>query len=388
MVGLKKGWVYERMSVLIIGNRKNKEFEQLRYYLLKLEIPYIEQITTVDKAIKEILPKMEDNIYAIIYDVRLTSDTVYKVYRKLKRLRKKTNIPIILSVNKNEINLFENIFEIGIFDFIEKPYKYIHVKGRVLSAIKYRKEATLRQLKDDYSQMDLNFAKNVQYNALTPSLQMEHVQYDGLYITSNTLGGDMYCWFKINDDLSAVLLYDVMGHGIASSLVSMSIHSLLKGIITRLIDPVLVVTELNRHLYELFYNEEEMDGFLITAIYVLIDTKRGIIHYVNAAHPTGYLIGESGETVNLSSNTPILGLFPKVKVVKKTITLAKWNRIILYTDGLCTLDESKFFAASKFYPYLEQDNAQFLRKFSRDYRLFSKQHKDDISVVSITINKE
>lgn len=374
------------MSVLIIGDKKNKEIELLQYYLLKLEITTIHQVSTVDKALKEVLPKKEEKVNAIIYDVKLTSDTIYEVYRKLKLLHKRTEIPIILSVNIGEINQIENIFEMGMFDFIEKPYQYIHVKGRLLSAIKYRKEATLRQLKDDYSKMDLNFAKNVQKNALTPSLQMGGVQYDGLYITSNTLGGDMYCWYKINDHLSAVLLYDVMGHGVASSLVTMSIHSLLKGMITRLIDPVLVVTELNRHLYELFYNEEEMDGFLLTAIYVLIDTKTGIIHYVNASHPTGYLIGQSGETVDLSSNTPILGLFPKIKVVKKTLLAAKWNRILLYTDGIYTLEESSTFDASKFYPYLEQENAEFLRNFGRDYKLFSKQHRDDITVVSVTIN--
>lgn len=90
----------------------------------------------------------------------------------------------------------------------------------------------------------------------------------------------MYCWFKINDHLTAVLLYDAMGHGIAASLVTMSIRSLLKGIITKLIDPVMVIRELNRQIYELF-SDEDMDRFLMTAIYILIDTKNGTLHYVN-----------------------------------------------------------------------------------------------------------
>ncbi len=70
----------------------------------------------------------------------------------------------------------------------------------------------------------------------------------------------MYSWFKINDDLTAVLLYDAMGHGIAASLVTMSIKSLLRGIITRLIDPVAVIHELNHQIYELF-SDEDMDRF-------------------------------------------------------------------------------------------------------------------------------
>ena len=70
----------------------------------------------------------------------------------------------------------------------------------------------------------------------------------------------MYCWFKINDHLTAILLYDAMGHGIAASLVTMSIRSLLKGMITKLIDPVAVIQELNRQIYELF-SDEDMDRF-------------------------------------------------------------------------------------------------------------------------------
>lgn len=374
------------MSVLIIGDKRSKGIDLLRYYLIKLEIPDIHQIETVEDVIEGKISKKEEEINVIIYDVQLTSDTILKVYKNLHQLSKKTDIPIVLSVNKGEINQFENIFEMGIFDFIEKPYQYIHVKGRILSAIKYRKEATLRQIQDNYSKMDLDFAITVQKKALTPSLQMDGIQYDGLYIPSDTLGGDMYSWYKINDHLSAVLLYDVMGHGLASSLVTMSIQSLIKGIITRLIDPILVITELNRHLYELFYDESEMDGFLLTAIYILIDTKTGTIHYVNASHPTGYLIGKSEETVTLSANTPILGLFPKIKVVKKTIKLAKWSRIVLYTDGISTLEENKNFDASRFYPYLKYGNTKFLRKLTEDYELNSKQYQDDITVVSITIN--
>ena len=65
---------------------------------------------------------------------------------------------------------------------------------------------------------------------------------------------------------------------------SKSIQSLLKGIITRLIDPVSVIKELNRHVFQLFHNEMEMDRYLLAAVYVLIDTKKGTIQYVNTAH--------------------------------------------------------------------------------------------------------
>lgn len=76
-------------------------------------------------------------------------------------------------------------------------------------------------------QKDLFVAKIPKECTISP-LNLEHIQVDGLYVTSNTLGGDMYCWFKINEHLTAILLYDAMGHGIAASLVTMSIGILIK----------------------------------------------------------------------------------------------------------------------------------------------------------------
>ncbi len=63
--------------------------------------------------------------------------------------------------------------------------------------------------------------------------------------------------------------------------------------------------------------------FLMTAIYILIDTKNGTLHYVNAAHPSGFLYGKYGETVFLPANTPILGLFPTIQINKKNDTFIR-----------------------------------------------------------------
>lgn len=176
-------------------------------------------------------------------------------------------------------------------------------------------------------------AKNVQKSALTPPLHKAHIQIDGFYVTSNVLGRDMYCWFEVSEHQTAIILYDVMGHGVASSLVTMSIRSLLRGMMTRLADPDLVLQERNRHINEL-YKDEYMDSYLVTAIYLLIDTKMQTLQYVNAGHPTGYLFFDEQTTVPLQANAPILGLLPSLKFTKQQMDLRAHQRIILYTDGL------------------------------------------------------
>lgn len=43
-------------------------------------------------------------------------------------------------------------------------------------------------------------------------------------------------------------MMDFMGHGVSAALINMSIRSLLRGLITRAIDPILVAKQLNEHM--------------------------------------------------------------------------------------------------------------------------------------------
>ncbi|MGE7093052.1 SpoIIE family protein phosphatase [Lysinibacillus sp. NPDC048646] len=371
------------MAVLIIGSVSNDVLRMQKYFH-RIDIKNIHCFTTTEAAMNYLLDDFKEELDLIIYDAKLTLKNCEEICQQIEVLQSWSDAPILLSTSYEKSITIDRVFEAGIFDFILKPFDFTHFKTRIQVALKYRGEAKLRKQQESSIHKDLTIAKKFQKNALSPPLNLKHIQIDGLYVTSNTLGGDMYSWFKINEDLTAVLLYDAMGHGIAASLVTMSIKSLLKGIITRLIDPVAVIHELNHQIYELF-SDEDMDRFLMTAIYILIDTKSGTLHYVNAAHPSGFLYGKYGETVFLPANTPILGLFPTIQINKKMIPLSGWHRIILYTDGLLTLNEEQVIDFDFFHSYASQDNAYALQKFSKKYDLSENKYSDDITIVSVTI---
>ncbi|WP_341302092.1 SpoIIE family protein phosphatase [Lysinibacillus sp. FSL H8-0500] len=372
------------MSVLIIGNVSN-DVLRLQKYFHRINIQNIHCFSTHEAAMNYLFnSSLKEELELIILDVKMTLKNCEEICQHIHALKNWIDVPILLSTTYEKTVTIDRAFEAGIFDFILKPFDFTQFKTRIQVASKYQQEVKIRKQQESMIQKDLFVAKRFQKNALSPPLNLEYVQIDGLYVTSNTLGGDMYCWFKINDHLTGILLYDVMGHGIAASLVTMSIRSLLKGIITKLIDPVAAIQELNRQIYELF-SDEDMDRFLITAIYILIDTKNRTLHYVNAAHPSGFLFGKYGETVFLPANTPILGLFPTIQINKKMIPLSGWHRIILYTDGLLTVNGQNSIDMDFFYTYASQDNSYALQKFSQEYNLFDNDYTDDITVVSITI---
>lgn len=370
------------MTILIIGDEDN-DVLKIRENLQQLKLPTILVSPSAYTAIQSEHLFLEEDIMLIIYDANLNLDNCEAHCREIEMLTAWRDVPILLATSYEKPVILERLLDVGIFDFILKPFHFIQLKTRVQIALKYYEETKKRKDHEYQLKKDLAIARNVQKSALSERLELPYIEIDGIYFTSQSLGGDMYCWYKIDDGLTAVMLFDVMGHGVSAALVTMSIRSLLKGIIMRLIDPVCVIKEMNRKMYELFYTGG-LDSFLVTAIYVLVDKKNGVLQYVNASHPEGVMFGKYGETVMLHANSPILGLFPTIQVQAKSIRLTGWHRIILYTDGLFTLYPDQKIDWSFFHSYSSQNSDLMFRKLTEKYGLSYLPLEDDITVVSIT----
>ncbi|UUZ97697.1 serine/threonine-protein phosphatase [Paenibacillus sp. P25] len=129
------------------------------------------------------------------------------------------------------------------------------------------------------------------------------------------------------------MLLDIMGHGISSSLVCMFISSVMQDTITRYVSPEFVITELNRYMNQLNGKKHSV-SYYFTAIYLLIDTERKTIEYVNAGHPPGLLFEEGKPPVYLNPGACAVGFFDQMEITKQTFTYERPIRIVLYTDGL------------------------------------------------------
>ncbi|AXH98231.1 fused response regulator/phosphatase [Sporosarcina sp. PTS2304] len=370
------------MTIIIIGDESN-DVLTIRVNLEQLGLHNIHLFQSAYEAIQYEHVFLKEEIRLIIYDANLHVENCEAHCREIEALTVWRGVPILLATSYEKPVLFERVLEVGIFDFILKPFDVMQLKNRIQIALKYYEETKKRKEHERQLQMDLKIAKNVQKSALTENLSLPHIEIDGIYFTSQSLGGDMYCWFQLNDDLTAVMIFDVMGHGVPAALVTMSIRSLLKEIIVKLIDPVHVIKEMNRKIYELFYTDG-LDSYLVTAIYAIIDKKNSTLQYVNASHPEGVMFGKYGETVKMHANSPILGLFPTIQVQAKSIRLTGWHRIILYTDGLLTLYPDQLIDWDFFHSYSAQNNGLLLRKFTEKYGLCYLPLEDDITVVSIT----
>ncbi|WP_226666370.1 SpoIIE family protein phosphatase [Metabacillus litoralis] len=179
----------------------------------------------------------------------------------------------------------------------------------------------------------LELARKIQETSLADSIEHEHIQIESYYKASSELSGDMYGFYRIDQDRYGIIILDVMGHGVSSALITMSLHSLFQRLISNGNSTEMVMKELDNYLHRLFHNNEETRHYC-TAIYLLIDTASQIIEFINAGHPPALLQKQDGSQHELETTSPPLGSFEHTTFKAKSFTYTKGDRLLLYTDGV------------------------------------------------------
>lgn len=187
----------------------------------------------------------------------------------------------------------------------------------------------IRMLKNKIN--ELTIAKEIQEKSLQPPIHDDNVQISTFYSASEELSGDFYMWWKVDDDKYGFLIIDVMGHGVSSALITMSIQSVTREIALREQSPEIVMQELSKYMFDLFHGEGHM--YYFTGIYILLDTKQKRMTYVNGGHPTGLWKEKDGNIVRLASTCPPIGLSEQSPVISEDISYSNMGRLVLCTDG-------------------------------------------------------
>ncbi|WP_186576054.1 SpoIIE family protein phosphatase [Aquibacillus kalidii] len=183
------------------------------------------------------------------------------------------------------------------------------------------------------TQRELELAKKIQETSLTDDIANEQLQIESYYNASHELSGDIYGFYQINKSQYGVILLDVMGHGISSALITMSLEALFQRLISKGMPTDLVLKELDDHLHALFYNNEDAWHYC-TAIYLFIDTERQTIEYINAGHPPALYQDSHGQQKELNTSTPPIGTFKGIDFRSTSFSYQKGSKLLLYTDGI------------------------------------------------------
>ncbi|BAU29917.1 sigma-B regulation protein RsbU (phosphoserine phosphatase) [Aneurinibacillus soli] len=264
--------------------------------------------------------------------------------------------------------------------------------GNVMNYVAVLIDITESRRVEEKLKKEIWLARQVQRVMLSEPIENKYIRINGIYRPSEDLGGDMYCWYRIDEHRYGVIIIDVAGHGVSASLVSSSIRSLLRGMIVRLQTPTLVMQELNEQMFRLFKEKEPeglYSGFYFTAIYLLIDTNRQMVWYANAGHTPGRAINDEGEVYILDQGCVPIGMVPDIQVEEGLFSYTSSTKIVLFTDGFVEkpgtfLSESLADLDERMKRHYFLDNQLFVECLLNE-QVAQIELEDDISLVSVQL---
>ena len=328
-----------------------------------------------------------NEIDLILLDIMMPEIDGLEVCRRLQKEEKFKDIPIIFVTALEDANKLAEALDIGAMDYITKPINKVELLARMRVALRLKSELNWHKEQEENLRNELDLATQVQRNLLSSPLREEHIKIEASYLPSFKLAGDMYYWYKIDENRYGIILLDVMGHGVSASLVCMFISSVLRETIKCLIDPELVMKDLNKYM-TLLHNENDNIPYYFTAIYLVVNTEDRTIEYVNAGHPSGYVLVDETNVVELNRGSCAVGFFDEIKVEKTVIPFEKNAQIVLFTDGVLEAIASvEFEAEEKLRNFTERKWGELEEEIEGFYKEEQKEaQSDDMCLIMIQAN--
>jgi len=178
---------------------------------------------------------------------------------------------------------------------------------------------------------DLELASKVQRNLL-PTAPPDLL---GLQIAAHTqpariVGGDYYDFYDCPTGAHGVVIADVMGKGLAASMIMSNLQASLRILGPEYDTPDALAARLN----ELFRHNLKLIRFISMCV-VTLDPEVGLLRYCNAGHNPPLLWEAASGTIHwLRPTGPALGLVPAADFSTGTAPFTSGDLLLLYTDGL------------------------------------------------------
>ena len=157
------------------------------------------------------------------------------------------------------------------------------------------------------------------------------------------MAGDFLNYFALDERHIAVYVVDVSGHGVASSLLAVTIGRLLTPQLSAsslllkegeageilVVPPAEVANELNRR-----FPMEQQNGLFFTMLYGVLDLETLEFCFVSAGHDPVVHISENGMPKLIEGEGMGIGWVEDLEYTNQTIPLEPGDRVYLYSDGI------------------------------------------------------
>ena len=183
-------------------------------------------------------------------------------------------------------------------------------------------------LENERVQRQLDMASDVQ-KRMMPSEPPDLFPFDiaARYLPSFELGGDFYDFVPLDGHLG-IAVGDVVGKGVAASLLMASVRAFLRAFAQDVYDLAEIVSQVNRAM-----TQGTLDNEFVTLFYGVIDPSNRRLTYCNAGHEPPLLL-RGGQIIRLEVGGMIVGIDAQQQYERAVVDLKRNDLLVIYTDGL------------------------------------------------------
>ena len=296
----------------------------------------------------------------ILLDVMMPGLDGFEVLRRLRETHATTDLPVIMATAKDNSEDVVHALGLGANDYVTKPLDFQVVAARIALQVALKRSVEQvrglekkladrnRDLEAANNRMsrDLRAAARIQ-EAFLPQVSPEvaDLTFAWAFRPCDELAGDGLNAIQLDENSAAIYVLDVSGHGVASSLLSVSLSRLLSppgdpaSLLIRggdgpdqsdPIGPGEVAGRLNR-LFPFELNTEQYS----TLAFGIVDVGSREFRYTLAGHPGPIYLPVAGPPRVLEGRGCPIGLADADRPFAEwAISLDPGDRIYLYSDGI------------------------------------------------------
>lgn len=373
--------------------------------LLQLETDY--QVLTFQSPVEALLAIQRQPIDAVISDFLMTELTGLQFLGEVKKVYP-TAPRILLTGYADKGNAINAINEIGLYQYIEKPWDNEHIKMVLRNGIQNKTlEETLHQklkeldesvrscdalaTREGLIRQELSQARQVQRNLLPKSYPCSTgFRFAATFMPALEIGGDFYDFQILPDGRVGILVADATGHGIQAALST----ALLKFAFATTIDSGKPLAEIVAAMSDIL-RKGLPENVYVAGMVAILDTETHKMQIINAGLPHPILLKPGACCIE---RVPVNGLFLGIDLPganfpgeSTEISLNPGERILLYTDGVSESsgEDGLQFDDGDMAKHLESalqrtvdEMVESLAKTALEFR-DSRQEPDDITIVAI-----
>jgi phosphoserine phosphatase RsbU/P len=334
----------------------------------------------------------------VLLDIMMPDMNGYDVLEQVKATPALRDIPIIMISSLDDIESVIRCIELGAEDYLSKPFNPTLLRARVGASLEKKglRDEVRRNMERLTRELDSARALQLamlprQFPACSPSLP---IAVHAVMEPAREVGGDLYDCFYAGEHTFCFLVGDVCGKGASAAMFMARARSLVRITVNLWrewraedIDPGALLEAVNCELCQ-----DNDDRMFVTMFLGFIDTRNGLVSFVNAGHPPPYRVSTTGETQQIASKPGVpLGIRHHTRFQARTLAILPGDALFACSDGVfeAANDKGDLFSAERVSQILREVHAAEPRemvcviKDAVDAFTGSAPRTDDVTVLAL-----